>query len=311
MEKERLYNYFSGDTSAEEEREIMEWAEASPENYEIYLKERKWWNAVLVHLPSSAWEDAPAAGKSKKVNLWMITTVAATIALLFSLSYTLFFTEKPEERWQTIWVPAGQRAQVILDDSTVVWLNSRSTLKYPVSFQSDVRKVQLDGEGYFEVKENKEKPFVVQTEKYKVEVLGTHFNVFAYGHTSIFETSLIEGAVRILQNDSNRPLATLKPNEKVMETDGRLTIGKIQSFDHFRWREGLICIDEEPFDKLIEKFSLYFDITIKVENPALLEYRPTGKFRHSDGIDHALKVLQRDVNFVYTRNSELNEIVIK
>ncbi len=312
MKKEHLYKYFAGSTSPDEEKGIIDWVEASPENYKVYLKERKMWNSVLVNIPSLTEDKTWMKKDPRKINFWKLTTVAASIALLFALFHSLFSKEEQEVRWQTVWVPPGQRVQVILDDSTVVWLNSRSTLKYPSSFNSDRREVQLNGEGYFEVTKDEKKPFIVQTSRYNVTVLGTNFNVFAYGDRSFFETALIRGSVQVSSNNhENIPPVVLKPNEKVTEINGKLESGMIDNFDHFRWKEGLICIDGESFGKMMEKFSLYFDVHIKIENPDLLEYTPTGKFRQSDGIDHALKVLQKDLKFTYTRDHELNEIIIK
>ena len=311
MEKDILYRYFCGVASIDEEKEIMDWAEASPENYKMYLSERKLWDVVLVNTPSEAEDIVLITSSPRKINAWMLTAVAASIALLFSLSYMLFHESKQDEKWQTVWVPPGQRAQIVLSDNTVVWLNSQSTLRYPASFNSGIREVQLNGEGYFDVMKNDKMPFIVKTSRYEITALGTSFNVFDYGDKSPFETSLIDGSVSVSSKNKSIPTVVLRPKEKVTEADGTFKTGTIASLDHFRWREGLICIDGEPLEKMMEKFSLYFDIHIKIENPALFEYSPTGKFRHSDGIDHALKVLQKDVKFIYTRDNEKNEIVIK
>ena len=98
---------------------------------------------------------------------------------------------------QTVIVPAGQRAELLLADGTKVWLNSRSKLKFPDRFQKDARKVELDGEGYFEVTHQEEAPFTVHTSKYDVKVLGTEFNVKAYKDKEQFETSLLKGSVEV------------------------------------------------------------------------------------------------------------------
>jgi len=309
MDKELLHRYFAGETSEKEEKQVMDWAESSPENYQTYLKERKWWDALLVN---PDWRFASQTEKKKKtVNIWMISTVAASIALLFALSLWFIPEDQPEEKWQSIWVPPGQRAQVTLDDGTSVWLNSRSTLTYPTSFISEKRVVKLNGEGYFDVEKDTKHPFIVQTNKYNVEVLGTSFNVLAYADHELFETSLLNGSVKInpISNDASPIL--LKPNEEAYETKGRLFVKPIDNPDHFRWREGLICLDDERFEDLVKKFSLYFDIKITIQNPKLLDLRRTGKFRHSDGVEYALNVLQTEMLFSYTRNNELNEIIIK
>lgn len=87
-----------------------------------------------------------------------------------------------------------------LADGTKVWLNSRSSLKFPTNFQGKSRNVILDGEGFFTVAKNKEVPFIVKTKKYDVKVLGTEFNILAYSTDSIWETSLLEGSVEIQTN---------------------------------------------------------------------------------------------------------------
>jgi len=102
----------------------------------------------------------------------------------------------------------------------------------------------------------------------------------------------------------------LKPNEYVVEEEGILQKKPITSMDRFRWKDGLICLDDEPFDLLMEKFSEYYDIQIIVQNKNLAKYYCTGKFRMSDGIDYALRVLQRDLNFKYSRDDEKNCITI-
>lgn len=309
MDKELLHKYFAGETSEEEEKQIMDWADASPENYRSYLKERRWWNALLVH--SDLVGKTPVIQPKRSFNLWMLSTVAASIALLFALSLWFMPEDQPEEKWQSIWVPPGQRAQVTLDDGTSVWLNSRSTLTFPASFNSEKRIVKLNGEGYFDVEKDSEHPFIVQTGKYNVEVLGTSFNVLAYADHELFETALLTGSVRVTSPGKKIQEVVLNPNERVAEIEGRLQVKPIDNPDHFRWTEGLICLDDERFEDLIKKFSLYFDIQIVIQNPKLRDYRCTGKFRHSDGVDYALNVLQAEMKFSYTRDNELNEITIK
>lgn len=309
MDKELLHTYFAGDATPEEEKAIMDWTEVSPENYRLYLKERKYWNALLVN--SDLMEVSTSSSPKKSINLWMLSAIAASVALLLVFSLPFFSKESPEEKWQSVWVPPGQRAQVVLNDGTKVWLNSRSTLTYPSSFNAEKRVVELDGEGFFEVEKEAQRPFVVQTPKYTVKVLGTSFNVLAYRDHNTFETALLSGSVQVASSAGNMPGIVLKPNQKVIETAGKLLVAQIDNMDHFRWREGLICLDDERFEELVSKFSLYFDIKITIKDPKLLDYRCTGKFRQSDGIDYALRVLQAEMKFSYERNTELNEIIIK
>ena len=97
----------------------------------------------------------------------------------------------------TVSVPAGQRTHLTLPDGTTVWLNARTTLSYPTSFNSNERTVFLQGEAYFEVSKNRHKPFIVQTQQYNIEVLGTKFDVEAYPDSKNFETTLMQGSVKV------------------------------------------------------------------------------------------------------------------
>ena len=119
-------------------------------------------------------------------------------------------TEQTPIALQTITVPAGQRINITLADGTNVWLNARTTIQYPITFNEKERLVKLDGEAYFDVTKDKSKPFIVQTNNYNVEVLGTKFDVDSYSETEIFETTLMEGSVRISSlTDANEPICMM------------------------------------------------------------------------------------------------------
>ena len=311
MEQELLHKYFSGETLPEEEKRIMDWAEASPENYRDFLRERKLWNATLVHYALK--EELPFAIRLRRLNLWKVASVAASIALLCALSWIFARpTQRVEGEWQSVVVPTGQRAQLLLSDGTKVWLNSNTTFSYPAGFGSDNREVKLNGEGFFEVTKNAERPFIVKTRKYDVKVLGTTFNVYAYEQESErFEASLLDGVIDIYTPNERGKIIRLTPNEQVSEIDGSLRKDKIENPDRFRWRDGLICLDDVPFERLIEQLSVYYDTPIQILNKQALTYRCTGKFRQSDGIEHALKVLQKDVSFSFGREPSGDTILIR
>lgn len=311
MERELLYRYFNGGTTSDEEQRIMEWAEASPENYREYLEERRLWCALMFHAERHS---AQRPAWMRRLAAWRVSGVAACILLLVGVA-GIFFAGRmlSDERMQQVIVPAGQRAELQLSDGTKVWLNSKSRLEYPASFGWHSRKVKLSGEGYFEVTHNERKPFVVQTEDYDVRVLGTTFNVYAYDNDRYtFETALLEGMVEVSSRSDASQRLVLQPNEAaVMAADGRLTRTRLTDMGRFRWTEGLICLNDVPFGELLERFSDYFDIRILLKNPKLYDVRCTGKFRQSDGIDHSLHVLQRFVNFRYTHDEERHTIEIR
>lgn len=309
MNKQLLHKYFAGEATPEEEKQIMDWTELSSENHKTYLEERKWWNAVLLNYHSDSGNQRKKPKKS--LNIWAISAVAATIALLFVIIKPSLQKDTREAKWQTVWSPPGQRTQITLEDGTTVWLNSHSTLHYPTSFNTEKRLVKLIGEAFFDVAKKEDLPFIVETKKYNIKVLGTTFNVLAYEHQNLFETSLLSGSVEISPVNNGNAVTRLYPDEKASDLNGTLALSKIQNYDHFRWKEGLICLDDERFEDLLKKFSLYFDIEIVLQDNNLSEYRCTGKFRLNDGVDYALKVLQAEMRFDYTRDSELNKIIIR
>ncbi len=168
----------------------------------------------------------------------------------------------------------------------------------------------MDGEGYFDVAKDAEKPFTVKTEKYDIRVLGTEFNVTAYSASSNFETSLLKGSVEVSSSDTHTTVR-LEPNTRTYIENGKLKKGIIEHDTYFLWKEGLICFYDEPVGKMIEKLELYYDVKIDVQNKELLRNRYSGKFRTKDGVEHVLKVLQLKNKFTYTKDNDLNLIIIK
>lgn len=311
MQRELLHKYFRGGTSPEEEKLIMDWADASPDNYHQYLEERKKWNALLLHLHIGQKKNTTPA-KEKSFNLWKIAGIAASIALLVALSWIQFGMKAEQTAGlQSVLVPAGQRVQLVLEDGTKVWLNSKTIFSYPTSFGNKSREVQLEGEGFFEVAHDTKKPFIVKTDNYNIRVLGTTFDVRAYGKDdSKFETCLLNGSVHVSSNRNASETITLAPKEKVIEINGKLEKKELGSLDRFRWKDGLICIDDIPFDQLMKLFEDYFDTRVIIKSNTVSDYKCTGKFRQSDGMQYALRVIQKDLKFNFSQDDDTKEITI-
>jgi ferric-dicitrate binding protein FerR (iron transport regulator) len=255
---------------------------------------------------------AKPAGQRRIIPEWLKITAAVVITL--SVSWLVFHTQTEKElspAMNTITVPAGQTVNLTLADGTGIWLNSRTVLKYPGVFTGDQREVILDGEGFFEVAHNRETPFVVHTGGYDIRVLGTQFNVEAYSQSGDFTISLLDGSVRVTSINDTSQNVTLQTNTMVRLQDGKLIAGVITDFNHYRWREGLISFKDTPFPDLMAKFEKCYGIKIAVKNNRVKNYAPTGKFRQSDGIDYALRVLQRDFRFRFEHDEDNHVIYIK
>ena len=128
----------------------------------------------------------------------------AFVLITSTVFLTLHFVQKPtrEIATNTLYVPAGQRAQLTLEDGTTVWLNAQSTLTYPSHFAGKERKVAITGEAFFDVAKNPRKPFIVESQDIRLEVLGTQFNVYEYPQTGYSRIALIEGSVKIYRGDN-------------------------------------------------------------------------------------------------------------
>jgi ferric-dicitrate binding protein FerR (iron transport regulator) len=307
MDRNTLYRFFEGLTSPEEEKHIRQWMEASPENKKTLLKERKFFDAST--LLSDA---APVKRKATLLGAWTRAAAVGILALLGSYFYHHRPATEEAIAVQTISVPAGQRVNLVLPDGTEVWLNARTTLKYPVSFNTKERNLELDGEAYFEVAQDKKHPFVVHTAKGNIQALGTAFNVEAYSSDSKFVASLMHGSVQVkLPGDPSGGLL-LQPGRKAVwqEGDSLLHVETIDDYAVYRWVEGLICFKDAPLPAIMKEFEKYYGVRIDIRNRRVLKYSYTGKFRHTDGIDYALRVLQKDVGFKYVRDDESQTISI-
>lgn len=308
MNKELLYRFFEGTATLEEEQRVRQWVEKSEDNRALFMRERKIYDALLLVSPQSSLENKKEVGTS----LWMVSTAVAVFLLL--LVSGLYWMRIRDERnfaaqYHTLQVPAGQRINLILADNTNVWLNANSIFRYPTAFAKKERTVYLEGEAYFEVNKNKEKPFIVKTNGGDINVTGTSFNVKARSEYQIFETSLFEGCVDIY--DNHRKMASLKPNQKIAFESGQLVVSQIVDYDEYLWRNGLIAFDNKSLGDILETLSAYFDVQIRIEATSLPKHTYTGKFRQSDGIDYALRVLQKSIRFSYEKDDETGIIYIK
>lgn len=310
MDKELLKRFFEGRATTDEEMRVREWMDASEENRRAYFRERKMYDMTLLLTDEAEIKSAPKPAK-KNVRFFIKFIEIAAVAVV-TLVITLFYKNREEQNYwltaQKISAPAGQRVQLELSDGTQVWLNARTKIEYPAAFVGKDRRVKLDGEAYFQVAKNASKPFIVQTSKGDVEVLGTKFNVESYSDDNTFTTALMEGAVKVTAGGYQ---CNLKPNQMAYLKDGKIRVAPIEDYNPYRWREGIISFKNETFPDIIHEFEKYYGVEFRIENKTVMSYRCSGKFRHSDGVQYALRVLQKDVDFKFTRNEENHIIYIK
>lgn len=173
-----------------------------------------------------------------------------------------------ESAYNTIETPKGGQFQLILSDGTKVWLNAASSLRYPSTFGSGDRKVELVGEAYFEVAKNEAKPFLVSSSKQVVEVLGTHFNINAYTNEPVISTTLLEGSVKVISPFKNT-YKIIKPGQQslinINDDNPGIKVINIDSDEAVAWKNGYFMFEKEGLASILRKVSRWYDV--EIENP--------------------------------------------
>ncbi|SCD21283.1 Periplasmic ferric-dicitrate binding protein FerR [Proteiniphilum saccharofermentans] len=312
-----LKKYLEGDTNRIENRDVFEWIRQSDKNEQKFKALRRLHDIAI-------WRDDAVVGpvvreKVQKRNVSVFIRIAAACILAMALFYFYQQVSDSDTEWivgqsdagmQEMSVPTGQNAELVLDDGTNVWLNSKSTLVFPSRFTGTERVVQLSGEGYFDVAHDSGRPFKVETQQYSIEVLGTEFNVRAYEGSQLFETSLLKGSVIVRSVQTSEDLY-LKPNERAIGKDSKLNITSFNK-DEFLWREGILFIDDKSIYEILPVLEQYFDTKFIIEENSVEKHKKyTGKFRIQDGVEHILNVLQIQNKFSYKMYQEDKTIIIK
>ncbi len=187
--------------------------------------------------------------------------------------------------------PRGKTFEVVLSDGTKVWLNADSRLEYPSRFVGDMRVVKLDGEAYFQVTENKENPFVVETSGIKTVVLGTEFNVRTYQEESSHVT-LIKGSVKVCNSEGeNSTLLLPGENAKLLE-DGSFSKQQVDVDTYVYWKEGYFYFDNVRFADIMQDIGRWYNVNIVFDNSRVMDYKLRYFCKRDEGIGKAIERLQ-------------------
>lgn len=233
--------------------------------------------------------------------------IAASILLLFASGLTILYYIQHQELQtlaeQDVIVRSGDSgtSQVTLPDGTLVRLNANSSLTYQQNFGQDNRKVKLSGEGYFEVKKNTEKKFIVNTGYIDVTVLGTKFNLYAYEDKDIIEMALVEGHVNVSTSQPPYQTICVKPNEKVTynKYDNKLNIEKTTTKIETAWLNKELVFREEKLENVFQCLSRKFRVKFSIDSSISVDDVYTGAF-DDEKIEDILEVLKIHYGFNYT-----------
>ncbi len=200
---------------------------------------------------------------------------------------------KGEILYNTISTPKGGQYQLILADGSRVWLNAASSLRFPTTFSGNERKVDLTGEGYFEVAKNKDKPFKVSANNTIVEVLGTHFNINAYNDEPFVKTTLLEGMVKV-----SAPLLTgnsspkfLHPGQQAgISKNGEITLTENADMEEaVAWKNGLFQFKSSDIKTVLRQIARWYDVDVEYVGEVNLHF--TGQLTRNENVSKVFKEL--------------------
>ena len=310
---ELIANYLTEGLDKNALDELKTWIAASAENQQYFIRQREIWfsavsrEAASVYDKDKAFENFRNRVESQKEiqstsrrgfslsALWRYAAVVAIIIAVGCISY-----------WQgevnvkdtfadiSVEAPLGSKTKLYLPDGTLVWLNAGSRMTYSQGFGVDNRKVELEGEGYFEVKRNEKIPFFVKTKDLQLQVLGTKFNFRDYPEDHEVVVSLLEGKVGLNNLLREEKEAVLSPDERAVlnKANGLLTVESVTASNASQWTDGYLFFDEELLPDIAKELERSYNVNILIANDSLKTFRFYGNFvRREQNIQEVLEAL--------------------
>jgi len=311
--KSKIIAHLDGDLSQDELNGLFIWISKSKENARFYAEIKDLWEASVSDASQFAetekeWEKFEARVKKQKrhnpANLFISPKIVQRIAAILIVAVLIgsliirLIPEKPT--YFTAIAPKGSISQMILPDSTIVYLNAGSEIKYAIGKNLRQREVSLNGEAFFEVAKMKAKPFIVHTSSYDVRVLGTKFNVKAYNLDSKIETTLLEGSIMATSSGSFAMAenVTLKPGEQLIfdKENNKILVKKVDTELFTSWKDNKLIFIKMSFDELVVLLERKYGVDIEVEDKDILAYHYSGTIKNEtvlellDIIKHTLPI---------------------
>jgi ferric-dicitrate binding protein FerR (iron transport regulator) len=234
----------------------------------------------------------------------LIPLLIASSVMLVSI-YN-FRTDPMQYTEKELFTKPGTRIKIQLEDGTRVWLNDGTKIRYPEKFASGERHVFLDGEAYFEVTSNPEKPFIVENPMVKTVVTGTSFNIRGYSSDHYFEATLSNGEVQLMKD--NREIRML-PGQQVQynNRDDQFFTRKVDPAIYSSWIEGRLILKDESFSVAMLKLSRWYNADIMIQDKALKDYLLTATIENEkieQTLEHIAYALPVKYRIEKQRNSE-------
>lgn len=321
--KSNIKNYLSGNSSKEEQKEILDWIREDNHLAEFQSVKEEWKTQIILEpIPSDyqqSWNnirntrlDQMKTELQRTRQLLVFFRYAAILVALVSIPSLIYFYSQSGKNtsltYTTVSADYGQISKVLLPDSTVIWINSGSTIRYNNRFSASNRDIELTGEAYFMVHKNKELPLVVSSEELRVKVLGTEFSVMAYPEESSIDIVLEEGKVEIGSVKESAFKYEMKPGERISfdKTTKELSPSMVNTNLFTSWKDGTINIYNLPLSEVVirleRRYNQKFVVDEAIRN---LPYTFTIK---NENLSNILGLMEKITPVVAVQNGNIIEL---
>lgn len=259
------------------------------------------------------------SGKYKR-NFPLAAVIVLFVGLIFSVLFIISQTNSVSETVQisrttitpeiiTKSTPRGRKFRMSLNDGSFVHMNSVSSITYPNKFDEDKREIEVKGEAYFDIKRDEARPFSIKVKDYKVEVLGTSFNIQAYEDEEDFSVTVESGTVRVMLDSEGKNTVVLEKNQKlVFNPDTKLTeITDVESEIELSWRKGILRFESTPMAKVEKIIERWYGIKLEIKDAELYNKTFTGT-HHNKNLKSVIETLIFATGSEYTIKN--NSIII-
>ncbi|MDR0573485.1 MAG: FecR domain-containing protein [Tannerella sp.] len=320
-----IASVLDGDPTTEEIRHVNNWIDEDKRNellfkrlnntkYNQYIEQNAGKAKEYVYVKTLA--KINETSLRSKLYMWKFTAAAAIAILIISGSIVFFKTNPYNPVLAEAKSPAGSVTKLTLNDGTIVVLNASSIISYPLNFNKKARNIKLVGEAYFEVAKDSERPFIVETNNMKINVLGTHFNVKSYNEDVKSITTLLEGTIKVEfdnPDDSVGKPVILHPGQQIIFDKATLqtSITDVTPNLYTSWIDGQCFFENEKFIDIVKILERQFGIAIEITSPNLERQLYSGFFGKKDGALHILNSFKKYRNFDYKQSDTGIEIYEK
>ncbi len=196
--------------------------------------------------------------------------------------------------YNTIEIPRGGEYKLVLADGSTVWLNSQTKLRFPITFQNNIREVYLEGEALFDVKSDSRKPFIVHTNNSSVKVYGTTFNIMCYSDENEEQTTLVEGSVALMYNNKE---VFIKPGQqsKITKNSKEVILKEVDTTLYTDWYKGMFLFENMPLNEVARKISRWYDVQFFFSNEEIKTRKMSGGMKRDTDFDQFMKLIGQSV----------------